>query len=107
ELGHTFDSIDAVGGGAQSDVCLQGVADVWAIPVRRRSVVEEATSLGAAVIEAVGLGMVDHLGAARDLPTVAAESTPDPARHERYRERSARFAAASEALKPWFDEAGP
>src|SRR5690625_5400802 len=45
ELGHTFDSIDAVGGGAQSDVWLQVMADVWGIPVRRRSVVEEANSL--------------------------------------------------------------
>lgn len=107
ELGHTFDGIDAVGGGAQSDVWLQVMADVWGIPVRRRSVVEEANSLGAAVTAAVGLGMVDDFGAARDLSSVVAEFVPDPGRHERYRERSQRFAAASAALTPWFDEAGP
>lgn len=103
ELGHTFDSIDAIGGGAQSDVWLQVMADVWGLPIRRRSVVEEANSLGAAVIGAVGLGTVDDFGAARELSSVVAEFAPDPARHEHYRERSTRFTAASDALTPWFD----
>ena len=106
ELGHRFESIDAVGGGAQSDVWLQIMADVWGLPVRRRSVVEEANSLGAAVVGAVGLGMAEGFGAARDLSRVVAEFAPDPARHERYQERAARFAAASAALLPWCDEAG-
>lgn len=106
ELGHSFDGIDAVGGGAQSDVWLQVLADIWGMPVRRRSVVEETNSLGAAVIGAVGLGMVDDFGAARDLSSVVAEFVPDPGRHEHYRERAQRFAAASKALTPWFDETG-
>lgn len=102
ELEHSFESIDAVGGGAQSDAWLQIMADVWGIPVRRRSVVEEAGSLGAAVVGAVGLGLVDDFGAARDLSRVVAEFTPDPARHERFRERDERFRDAYTALAPWF-----
>lgn len=101
ESGATIDRIDAVGGGAQSDVLLQVLADVWGVPVRRRTVVEEANSLGAAVTGAVGLGLADF-AAARALSEVTAELTPDAARHRVYAERHGRFTAAYDALAPWF-----
>ena len=102
EAGATIDRVDAVGGGAASDAWLQIMADVWGVPVRRRSVVEEANSLGAAVVGAVGLGLVDSFAAARDLSEVTAEFTPDAARHDTYRARLARFDDAYGALAPWF-----
>lgn len=98
--GHRFAMIDAVGGGAVSDVWLQIMADVWGIPVRRRSVAEEANSLGAAVVAAVGLGTADF-DAARSLSEVVAEFTPRPDRHEQYTARLDRFQAATTALSPW------
>lgn len=104
ELGSRVTRIDAVGGGAQSDTWLQIMADVWGIPVRRRSVVGEANSLGAAVVGAVGLEMVDDFGIARDLSHVVAEFTPDSDHHERYLERAARFRNAYAALAPWFTD---
>lgn len=101
ETGASIDRIDAVGGGAQSDVYLSVLADVWGVPVRRRTIVEEANSLGAAVTAAVGLGLTDF-SAARALSEVTAEFTPDAARHAVYAERHARFADAYTALAPWF-----
>jgi xylulokinase len=101
ESGAVIDRIDAVGGGAQSDVYLAVLADVWGVPVRRRTIVEEANSLGAAVTAAVGLGLTDF-SAARALSEVTAEFTPDAARHAVYAERHARFADAYTALAPWF-----
>jgi xylulokinase len=101
ESGAVIDSIDAVGGGAQSDVYLSILADAWGVPVRRRTVVEEANSLGAAVTAAVGLGLADF-SAARALSEVTAEFTPDAARHAVYADRHARFTDAYESLKPWF-----
>jgi xylulokinase len=101
EAGAVIDRIDAVGGGAQSDVYLSVLADVWGVPVRRRTIVEEANSLGAAVTAAVGLGLTDF-SAARALSEVTAEFTPDAARHAVYAERHARFADAYTALAPWF-----
>jgi xylulokinase len=101
ESGAAIDRIDAVGGGAQSDAWLGILADVWGVPVRRRTIVEEANSLGAAVTGAVGLGLADF-SAARDLSAVTAEFAPDPARHADYAARHARFAEAYTALKPWF-----
>lgn len=101
--GSTIDRIDAVGGGAASDAWLQIMADVWGVPVRRRSVVEEANSLGAAVVGAVGLGLVDSFAAARDLSEVTAEFSPEAGRHDDYRRRLERFDEAYEALEPWFE----
>ncbi|MEA1263255.1 xylulokinase [Microbacterium sp. STF-2] len=101
EAGAVIDRIDAVGGGAQSDVYLSVLADVWGVPVRRRTIVEEANSLGAAVTAAVGLGLTDF-SAARALSAVTAEFIPDAARHAVYAERHARFADAYTTLAPWF-----
>ena len=58
EAGTPVERVDAVGGGAVSDVWLQILADVWGCTIRRRTIVEEANSLGAAVTTAVGLGLV-------------------------------------------------
>lgn len=101
ESGAVIDRIDAVGGGAQSDVYLSVLADVWGVPVRRRTIVEEANSLGAAVTAAVGLGLTDF-SAARALSEVTAEFTPDAGRHAVYAQRHARFVDAYTALAPWF-----
>jgi xylulokinase len=102
ESGATVDRIDAIGGGAASDVWLQIMADVWGLPVRRRTIVEEANSLGAAVTAAVGLGLVDGFGAARNLSEVTAEFTPDSGRHADYLTRHAVFVDGYESLEPWF-----
>lgn len=99
--GAVIDRIDAVGGGAQSDAWLRILADVWGVPVRRRTIVEEANSLGAAVTGAVGLGLADF-SAARALSEVTAEFTPDTDRHADYLQRHARFTDAYAALAPWF-----
>ena len=104
ESGTTVNRIDAIGGGASSDVWLQIMADVWGVPVRRRSIVEEANSLGAAVTAAVGLGLVDDFGAARGLSEVTAEFTPDDSRHHDYVARHATFIDGYASLAPWFSK---
>lgn len=102
--GYEFDRIDAVGGGAASDVWLQIMADVWGVPVRRRSVVGEANSLGAAVVGLVGLGLADDFSPARELSHVVAEFEPQQQRHALYRERLERFRSAYDVLEPWMNE---
>ena len=100
--GAPVDRVDAIGGGAASDVWLQLLADTWGATVRRRSVVEEANSLGAAVTAGVGVGLLDF-SAARGLSEVVAVFEPDQGAHEAARERHARFTSAYEHLEPWFD----
>jgi xylulokinase len=97
-----IDSIDAVGGGANGDAWLQIMADTWGVPVRRRTIVDEANSLGAAVIGARAVGLVDDWSAARALSTTEAVFQPDDMRHSRARAGYARFTDAYERLKDWF-----
>jgi xylulokinase len=106
ESGHPIDSITAVGGGAQSHTFLQVLADMWGVPVLRRSIVDEANSLGAAVTGAVGLGLADF-SAARSLSEITGEFTPDASLHQSYQQRYALFADAIDALVPWFRKANP
>lgn len=106
ENGIPVDGVDAIGGGATSDVWMQVLADVWDVPVRRRTIVAEANSLGAAVTTAVGLGLVDDFAVARTLSTTTAEFAPGAAPAERYREQYQAFLAAYDGLEPWFDR-GP
>lgn len=102
EDGEQVDRVDAIGGGAASDVWLQ-IADVWDCTVRRRSVVEEANSLGAAVTASVGLGLLPDFSVARTLSTITAVFEPDPDRHALYAARHDRFLDAFRRLEPWFD----
>ena len=103
ENGIPVDSVDVIGGGAMSDVWMQVLADVWQVPVRRRSIVAEANSLGAAVTAAVGLGLVADFGIARSLSTTTAEFLPDPARDELSGRQHEVFLDAYDRLEPWFD----
>lgn len=101
--GASIERIDAVGGGAKSDAWLQILADVWGIPVRRRNIVDEANSLGAAVLGAVGLGSVESTSAARALSEVTHQFDPDPTRAAAYAVAQTRFEDAYARLEPWFD----
>jgi xylulokinase len=103
DAGHPIDRISAIGGGAASDLWLQILADVWGATIRRRSIVEEANSLGAAVTAGVGVGLVDF-SVARGLSEVTAEFTPVPDRQAAYRRRHAQFTDAYRRLEPWFEE---
>jgi xylulokinase len=102
DAGVVVESVDAVGGGAESDVWLQVLADQWGCVVRRRTVAGEGNSLGAAVTAGVAIGSVDDLSRGRELSQVTAEFSPDPERHAAYAEQHAWFCDAYEALAPWF-----
>jgi xylulokinase len=97
-----IDSVDAVGGGAKGDTWLQLMADTWGVPVRRRTIVDEANSLGAAIIGARAVGLVDDWAAARELSQVEAVFEPDASRHERLAVDYRRFTDAYLRLRDWF-----
>ena len=103
ENGIAVDGVDVIGGGAGSDVWMQVLADVWQLPVRRRSIVADANSLGAAVTTAVGLGLVEDFGVARALSTTTAEFLPDTSRGDLVRAQHEVFVDAFTRLEPWFD----
>jgi xylulokinase len=101
-MGASTPGVDAIGGGAKSNLWLQIMADVWGVPVRRRSLVDEANGLGAAVVGGVGVGLLTWDDAPK-LSSVTAEFTPNPDRHAMYQHRYAQFLEAYERLEPLFD----
>ena len=48
-----------IGGGAQSELWRQLMADIYEMPVLKPNLLEEATSMGAAVTGGVGVGLFD------------------------------------------------
>ena len=103
DAGARVERVDAIGGGAASDVWLQIFADVWGAIVRRRSIVEEANSLGAAVTAGVGVGLFDSFDVAPTLSQVTGVFEPDHSRHAAYRRRHEVFLDAYQRLEPWFE----
>jgi xylulokinase len=106
ENGRPVPTVDAIGGGARSDVWLQVIADVWGRPVRRRSLVDEANSLGAAIVGGVGVGLFPDFGVAERFSEVGRVFKPDAARHTAYAARYPTFLEAYERLRPLFDGGG-
>jgi xylulokinase len=104
EMGSHIESVDAIGGGARSDIWLQIFSDVWKLPVRRRSIVEEANGLGAAVIGGVAVGLFPDFDVAATLSAVQEEFAPDEERHNRYETLYRSFLDSYRALEPIFDE---
>jgi len=100
--GTDVNRVDAIGGGARSDLWLQIMADAFGVPVRRRTIVDEANSLGAAVTAGVGVGALPDFSVAATLSEVTATFEPDPDRHTRMRERHESFLSAYGRLEPWF-----
>ncbi|MBS1676494.1 MAG: xylulokinase [Actinobacteria bacterium] len=104
DLGHPATSVDVIGGGASSDLWLQILADVWGLPVRRRSLVEEANALGAALIAAVGTGLLPDFEGAAAQSTITGEFHPRPEAHALLDRRYRLFLDAYRRLEPLFDE---
>lgn len=102
DAGIGVDRVDAIGGGAKSDTWLQIIADVWGTTVRRRSIVDEANSLGAAVVAGVATGLLGDFSATHSLSEVTAEFLPDPERHGKYADRHAVFLDGYRRLETWF-----
>jgi len=100
--GQPIEAIEAIGGGARSDVWLSLMADTWGVPVRRRTIVDEANSLGAAVVGGVAVGLIDDWAVARSLSAVDATFEPDATRHARATESYQRFSDLYARLQTWF-----
>lgn len=104
ENGTDIAAVDAIGGAARSDLLLQIFSDVWGLPVSRRSLVDEATAIGAAVVGGVGVGIFAGFEVAEGFSYEVATMEPDRRRHERYGGEYQLFLEAYRRLEPWFDK---
>ncbi len=101
-LGGQVERVIAAGGGTESAVWRQILADVLGLPLQRSLLTEQA-SIGAALLAGVGAGLYPNLAAAcAGVVRYGPLTEPDPARCERYHELYARFVALYPRLKDDF-----
>ena len=92
------DALTVVGGAARSDLWMKVIADVTGRPVLGSDDDAEA-SLGAAMLAALGTGLVPDASALRGWTRLVERARPDPAAQSRYAALYAQYVAAYPALK--------
>lgn len=88
-----------VGGLTRSDLCMQLIADTCGRPVATMGPEVEAP-LGAAMLAALGIGMLDEAGARAGWATARVRAEPLAANVGRYAELYRQYRAAYRALRP-------
>jgi xylulokinase len=79
-----IDAVTMIGGGARSGVWRQIVADVFGCPVRSLNLLEEATSMGAAVIGGVAAGVFSDFDVIDRFVRIQDTANPDAKSHALY-----------------------
>jgi xylulokinase len=93
-----------IGGGAQSSLWRQIMADVYNKRILQPRLLQEATSLGAAIAGGVGVGLFKDFKAAEKMVQIVSTQDPNPEAHERYEKLYPVFKAAYSALVPIFED---
>ena len=91
-----IDRLVVIGGGAQSKSWMQIFADVYALPIQRPNVLEEACSMGAAITAGVGVGVFDSFDVIDRFLTISDTFQPNWEQHNQY-----------QRLKPVFQKSYP
>jgi xylulokinase len=79
------------------------MADIYGIPLHRLAILEEATSMGAAVIGGVGVGLYPSFDIAQQMNSIAETIHPMHSNRDTYAQLYTIFEAAYQALEPVFD----
>lgn len=92
-----------IGGGARGRFWNHIMADVFGMPVQRLSILEEATSMGAAVAGGVGVGLYKDFSIIEQMNHIAEVIQPNPAAQAAYEKLYPIFEASYHALLPIYD----
>ena len=98
--------ITVIGGGAKGAAWRRIMADVYQADVLKPSYLEEATSMGAAIIGGVGCGVFDSFEVADRFNRITDRTRPDPAHAGLYREAKQLLIDSYTALAPLFRRFG-
>jgi xylulokinase len=101
--GAQIEAMRLIGGGARGRFWNRIMADVYGMPVHRLAILEEATSMGAALVGGVGVGLYPGFSMIETMNQVAEVIEPDPAAHAAYEQIYPIFEAAYQALLPVYD----
>lgn len=92
-------SLRLIGGGAASAVWNTIMADIFGLPVQRLTLLEEATSMGAAVAGGIGVGLWPGFSQVDRMIGIAGETRPNPARLDLYNDLYTAFNRSYAALE--------
>ena len=101
--GAQIEAMRLIGGGARGRFWNRMMADVYGMPVHRLAILEEATSMGAALAGGVGVGLYSDFTMIETMNQVAEIIEPDPAAQAAYEQIYPIFEAAYQALVPVYD----
>lgn len=101
--GAQIEAMRLIGGGAQGRFWNQIMADLYGLPVHRLTILEEATSMGAALTGGVGVGLYPDFSLGERMNPVAEVIEPNPAAQAAYEQRYPIFEAAYQALRPVYE----
>ncbi len=102
--GAKIDAMRVIGGGAQSRLWNQIMANVYGVNVIRLAMLEEATSLGAAIAGGVGVGLFPDFTIAEKLTPIASVFEVQPEEKAAYDKIYEVFEATYSALEPIYDQ---
>lgn len=103
EQGIDIGAIRVIGGGAKGALWRQIMADIYEHPIHKLVMLDEATSLGAAVTGGVGVGLFKDFSVAETW-AVEEERLPNPETQVVYRKLYGVFNRAYAALEPIYGE---
>lgn len=101
--GVTIEAMRLIGGGARGRFWNEIMANIYAMPVHRLSILEEATSMGAALAGGVGIGLYSDFSMIEQMNEIADVIQPTPSIQATYDKLYPIFDAAYDALVPIYD----
>lgn len=101
--GTHIEAMRVIGGGARGYFWNRIMADLYGMPVQRLAILEEATSMGAALAGGIGVGLYKDFSMSETMNEVAEVVQPDPIRQAAYEQVYPIFEAAYHALTPIYD----
>ncbi len=102
--GRPVDKITVIGGGAKGELWRHIMADIYDVEIARPNFLEEATSIGAAIIAGVGAGVYKDFSVVNNFFRIVDRVSPNPANREVYRRNKALFDKLYAALEPTFPD---
>ena len=102
--GATINSLITVGGGARNKAWLKILSEVMNIDIRLPDILEEATSMGAAITAGVGVGLYDDFNVIDRFLSITDEIKPSGENYEVYSRAKELFDDAYYTLAPVFEK---
>lgn len=104
EQGAQVDAMRVIGGGARGRVWRQVLADIFDLPIVRPNLLEDATSMGAAIAGGVGVGLFRDFQVAVQLTPIIDVITPNEQNKEKYDRMYQVFNDCYRVMAPLYEE---